>query len=89
MQADAIKPGQNVVIIDDLVATGMTHSLLATVSSVEAHDKRGYRWFCESGWRACGQARREDPRIPLHYRAHFPQRYFEARRACILDHQGR
>lgn len=23
MQADAIKPGQNVVVIDDLIATGM------------------------------------------------------------------
>ena len=28
MQRDAIKPGQNVIVVDDLIATGKTNSLI-------------------------------------------------------------
>lgn len=28
MQADAIKPGQNVIVVDDLIATGELHAVI-------------------------------------------------------------
>lgn len=35
MQADAVKPGQNVIIIDDLIATGVIFSYSVQLSLVE------------------------------------------------------
>lgn len=43
MQADAIKPGQNVVVIDDLIATGV----LTELSCMQPHTICQYpRWIC-------------------------------------------
>lgn len=47
MQSDAIKPGQSVIIVDDLIATGMyiwstlPYAVLTATLS---------RWLCQGSW---------------------------------------
>ena len=45
IQADAIKQGQKVLILDDIIATGMasTHILIGMLTDMKL------RWFCCSG----------------------------------------
>jgi adenine phosphoribosyltransferase len=55
MQADAIKPGQNVIVVDDLIATGK-HILSLDYFS---HSQTIWRrWFCKGGRRTHFQAGR-------------------------------
>ena len=58
MQADAIKPGQNVVIIDDLIATGkVSRNSFCSELALKILDRR----ICKGCGRISSQARRKDP----------------------------
>lgn len=67
MQSDAILPGQSVVIVDDLIATGESRlSLFGAVSHML------FRGLCQGSWRARPEARRGDNRVSLHHRDNVP-----------------
>lgn len=84
MQAEAIKPGQNVIVVDDLIATGeLRNSLKRNIMNTSPVSRR----FGESGWRAYRKTRREDPGIPFYHRAHVPQRSRQARWPSVFDCQ--
>jgi hypothetical protein len=79
MQVDAIKPGQTVVVIDDLIATGTVRpypraTLLNPV----------FRRIGESRRRAHRKIRWQNPGIPLPHRAFVPQRRRAFRRARVF-----
>lgn len=65
MQADAIQPGQTVIVIDDLIATGMQS--IAPLVTIPEYICHTYRWFCQGCRRARWQAGRQNRRIPLHH----------------------
>ena len=57
MQEDAIKPGQNVVVVDDLIATGTQSSSVL----LEDNAEDAIRWLCESSGTIGGQAWGQGP----------------------------
>ena len=57
MQEDAIKPGQNVVVVDDLIATGTQSSSVLLEDNAEGT----VRWLCESSGTIGGQAWGQGP----------------------------
>lgn len=62
MQADAIKPGQTVVVIDDLIATGKAGSPYVCPTRSPC-----CRWICQSCWRVSRETGRTDTRVSLHH----------------------
>lgn len=80
MQADAIKSGQNVIIIDDLMATGKipyinTHFLVGLIFP---------RWIGKSCGRAHHQAGLQDDRVSFHNRIDCSEGLREARRSHVF-----
>jgi hypothetical protein len=67
MQSDAILPGQSVVIVDDLIATGKSR-----LSSSGAVFHTFFRGLGQGSWRARQEARRGDSGVSLHYRDNVP-----------------
>lgn len=63
LQSDAMKKGQKVVVVDDIIATGKT------VGWEIGGDGRltcYFRWQRSSSWSSCSQARRRSSRIRFH-----------------------
>lgn len=81
MQADAIKPGQNVVVVDDLIATG------ECVCTIAQPDAQGYTIERRIRIR-CRPAREEAggncSRVFIHHRINIPQSGKEARCTSLL-----
>ncbi|KAJ4331480.1 adenine phosphoribosyltransferase, partial [Didymella glomerata] len=69
MQAGAVKPGQKVLIVDDIIATGESFPSLQTHSQCADSS----RWFCLCGWYPGREARRQGDRVHFHPRTRFPQ----------------
>lgn len=85
MQVGAIQPGQNVVVIDDLVATGEQYiDVLPTRLFLTSFSRR----FCQSRRRAYRQTGRKDRRIRLRHRNSLLKPPFNAQRTRLLDHRG-
>ena len=85
MQADAVKPGQKVLIVDDIIATGMswTAAAPATACLLDGQMLTTPRWLGVCRWLARREARWKGPRVRFHPRARFPQGPREARRSRL------
>ncbi|KAJ4335122.1 adenine phosphoribosyltransferase, partial [Ascochyta clinopodiicola] len=75
MQADAVKSGQKVLIVDDIIATGGCRNL----DRLSRHANSN-RWLRIRSRLARREARRQGPRVHLHPRARFPQGPRQAQR---------
>lgn len=80
MQADAIQPGQNVIIIDDLIATGSTTCHLHKIILTRLNRRIG-----DGSGPTRRSARRKDHRVSLHHRTDVPQGGFQTRCASVLN----
>ena len=84
MQKEVIKPGQNVIVVDDLIATGeLRNSLKGSIMNPSYVCRR----FGESGGGAYRKTRWKDPGIPFHHRAYVAQRRGRTRWPNLLDRQ--
>ena len=72
MQADGIKPGQRVIVVDDIIATGIT-TLLRLIGTASSHLSK-HRWLCGCGGITCQEAWWHVAWLRLHPRARLPQR---------------
>ena len=71
IQSDAIKKGQSVLVVDDIIATGKPFNILYI------YTKRfltSTRWFCCSRWATRRATRWKSPRISLYTRNRFLER---------------
>lgn len=75
IQADAIKQGQKVLILDDIIATGTA----STRISIGILTDSKLRWFCCSRRFASQETRWGAPRVHFHRRTRLPQRPRQAR----------
>lgn len=79
MQTDAIKPGQAVIVVDDLLATG-TCTLIVASQNYNQLARR----IRESGWRTRIQTGWSYARVSLHHRDPSPQGSRSVRRSGIF-----
>lgn len=80
MQKGAIKPGQTVIVVDDLIATGQLFSLfLSPLMTVLTECRR----ICIRSGRVGQDGRRNCTRVSLHYRGRVPQGIGQAQRALL------
>ena len=71
IQADAIKQGQQVLVVDDIIATGMiVHGLMPWSIDANVENRR----ICCGGWIVGRKARRYTAWLRLHPRTRFPKR---------------
>ena len=75
MQANSITPGSNVIIVDDLIATGgRSHLQHFSAYFILLLIFVSYRWICQSSGRTRVGTRRKNYRISIYHRGALPQR---------------
>lgn len=66
IQADAIQPGQKVLVVDDIIATGKPNHLVTSASSTDM-----LRWICCCCRSSGREARRKAYGLSIHPRTRF------------------
>lgn len=75
LQEDAVKPGQLVLVVDDIIATGTFCIGLWSFGRVFSSSILiKSRWICPSSGRACRETRSNADGLPLHSRNRLSQR---------------
>jgi adenine phosphoribosyltransferase len=74
MQQDAIRPGQVVLVVDDIIATGTFNCKTSMSGLIFSNFFYFPRWFGCSGWFARPTTWWHTPRLHFHSRTRLPQR---------------
>jgi hypothetical protein len=87
MQADAVKSGQRVLVVDDIIATGTLLSPRSNPRMDWLHGNdlliRVNRWLSSRSWLARNETRRHSHGLHIHLGARFPQGPRQARCARL------